>query len=364
MLITFKIAFSNLIGFISGERIISSTASQMQLLEEVSIYHWILTLLVLVLVMVGIFVPKIYRYIPESIYRSFTALAALIVGFVMRRRPQDDTPDNEDDLYEAIEAAGYSYEPEQDIFFSNMDAWQRNMGYCRLYDEAAAPMGMIIDCEPIYFEYDGKRWMIEFWKGQYDLTTGCEIGVYATEEPDINIPNVFNGTFYSCAGDEDLLHMAYLVKKNDEEYFAREGKHWWLTGFKLGEFSEPSELTMDLTITLKDEMMRDAFVEGLRNAGYIEEEIHISENTVELKFDMPHTPQPSTRVEETDSLIQLKNQLLCEQYQEITAPYQTFPDKIKAIQEKAPELFEKIMNMGKTKLLFSIYEDIKDYLDE
>jgi hypothetical protein len=361
MLIAFKIGFSNLMGFISGESIIFSTIRQMSLLEEVDIYQWILTLLVLALVMVGIFIPKIYRYIPESIYRGFTALVASI-GMMMKKRPGGDTPDNEDDLYETIEAVGYSYEPEQDIFYSNMDAWQRNMGYCRLYDEAAAPMGMIIDCEPIYFEHDGKRWMIEFWKGQYDMTTGCEIGVYTTEEPDINIPNVFNGPFYRCASNDDLLHMAYLVKKNDEELFTREDKHWWLTGFKLGEFSEPSELTMYMTITLKNEMMRDAFVEGLKNAGYIEDEIHISENNVGLKFDIPRTQQPITRVEEADSLIQLKNQLLCEQYQEITAPYDNFPDKIKAIQEQAPELLEKIMNMGKTKQLFSIYEDIKDYL--
>ena len=32
----------------------------------------------------------------------------------------------------------------------------------------------IIDCEPIYFSYGGKRWLIELWKGQYALTTGAE----------------------------------------------------------------------------------------------------------------------------------------------------------------------------------------------
>jgi len=45
-----------------------------------------------------------------------------------------------------------------------------------LYDEAAAPLGMIVDCEPIHFEYKGKRWLIQFWKGQYDLPTGAEVG--------------------------------------------------------------------------------------------------------------------------------------------------------------------------------------------
>jgi len=55
-----------------------------------------------------------------------------------------------DELDKAIEIAGYSYDPKQDIFYSTMDPWQRDIGYCRLYDELAAPLGMIIDCEPIY----------------------------------------------------------------------------------------------------------------------------------------------------------------------------------------------------------------------
>jgi hypothetical protein len=30
---------------------------------------------------------------------------------------------------------------------------------------------MIIDCEPNHFEYRGKKWMLSFWKGQYDMVT-------------------------------------------------------------------------------------------------------------------------------------------------------------------------------------------------
>ncbi len=32
------------------------------------------------------------------------------------------------ELDKTIETAGYSYDVEQDIFYSSMDAWQRNMG--------------------------------------------------------------------------------------------------------------------------------------------------------------------------------------------------------------------------------------------
>lgn len=268
-----------------------------------------------------------------------------------------------DILDKAIVTAGFAYDLQQDIFFSRMDAWQRHRGYCRLYDEMAAPFGMIIDCEPVYFEYDGKKWLIELWKGQYDLTTGGEVGVYVTEAPDLNVPGIFNGIFYRCAGDEDLLSISFSLEKNDKTLLVRDDRHWWLTGFKLGEFSDPSELKMKVLIALKDEMMCEAFVEGLEKTGYSKSEIVVRGNTVGLEFAETRTRQPSTRTPETDRIIQMKNKLLCDKYLEITGPYDNFPDKMKAIQDKAAELLDKVINIGKPKQLFDMYEKIKDYLE-
>ena len=259
-----------------------------------------------------------------------------------------------EELDNIVEIAGYSYDPKQDIFYSDMDPWQRGIGYCRLYDEAAAPLGMIIDCEPIHFVYGGKKWMIAFWKGQYDLVTGCEIGVY-TGALNQTIPG-----FYHCASNEDLLQMSYTLIKNNKADFTREGTHWWLTGFRLGEFSEPSELMMDVKITLKNESMCEAFVNGLRNAGYSDDEFITERDrtTVRFKFDVPHTRQPITRTPRTDRLIQIKNQQLCLKYQEITKTSTTMPDKIKAIEKQAPELYGKIMRLRKSKALFEIIETL------
>lgn len=251
-------------------------------------------------------------------------------------------------LDKAIFMAGYSYDATQDLFYSNMDPWQRHVGYCRLYDEAAAPLGMIIDAEPIYFEYQGKKWMIAFWKGQYDLVSGGEIGIYI-EALQLKIPGGSRESFYQAANNDDRLQMSYTLKKNGNTFFTREGKHWWLTGFKLGEFCQPSELTMDVTITLHNEIMRDAFISGLRAAGYLQKDLKVTGNTVSFIFDVPHTPQPITRTPQTDSIIQKKNKLMCDKFMEITKDYDSVPDKIRAIEEQAPELYEKIIKMGKTK---------------
>jgi len=318
--------------------------------------NMLLIVLVLILILAGVYVLIIYSRFNKSISSSMKVSKIKVDG----NEAKGVTGNTE--LDKAIETAGYSYDQKQDIFYSNIDAWQRNMGYCRLYDEAAAPFGMIVDCEPIYFEYEEKKWLIEFWKGQYDLTTGCEIGVYTSAGPDLNIKGLFNGTFYNCASDEELLQMSLILKKNGKILFTRKGKHWWLTGFKLGEFSEPSQLTIELIITLKDDKMRNAFLKGVKKAGYLKDEVIVKGNIVGLKFNKPRTPQPISRTTKTDWIIQRKNKLLCDNYQDITKSYDNFPDKIKAIQEKAPDIYNKIIKIGNNEHLYRIHEKIKDYL--
>lgn len=212
---------------------------------------------------------------------------------------------NNEELDDAFGVAGYDYDPKQDIFYSTLDPWQRKFGYCGLYDESLAPLGMIIDCEPICFEYGGEKWMIEFWKGQYALNTGCEIGIYK-EVFNLGIPGVIDGPFYKSVENEDMMYMAFSLKKNGRELFNREDTHWWLTGFKLGEFSNPSELTMDIGIVFNETEMCYAFIDALIKAGYPDGEIAKVGNRVYFTFDKPHMEQPATRTRITDWIIQKK----------------------------------------------------------
>jgi len=344
---------------IGSINVIADAVKQVNFFVGINLYMWIPLILVLILAILGIFAPELFSSLPKWVTYILTALGKILPVIASRK---NNTGTGVDTLNEAIKEAGYSYDPKQDIFYSNIDAWQKDMGYCRLYDEAAAPTGMIIDCEPIYFEYENKRWMIEFWKGQYDLTTGCEIGVYNTKDQDIYVPGTFNGTFYYCADAINQLHISYTLNKNSKPLFTRRGRHWWLTGFKLGEYSEPWELTMDLCITLKNVEMRDAFLSGLKKAGYLEKEITIYKNSVSLRFDKPRTAQPYTRSSQTDGIIQRKNKLMCDTYQQITGPYDNFLDKMKALQKQAPDIYNTIINIGKTKNLFIGFQKIKHYL--
>ena len=61
-----------------------------------------------------------------------------------------------------MDTCGFLYDPEQDIIYSRMYPLQRNFGYAYGYDAAALlAMSTVFDCEPIFFKYNNKDWMID-----------------------------------------------------------------------------------------------------------------------------------------------------------------------------------------------------------
>ena len=61
------------------------------------------------------------------------------------------------DINQALEPFGFAYHFRKDIFYSLEDSWQREFGYGKIYDEMAPTMNMMIDSEPIYFDYGGRH---------------------------------------------------------------------------------------------------------------------------------------------------------------------------------------------------------------
>jgi hypothetical protein len=273
-------------------------------------------------------------------------------------------PEQLEELNDDLKPFGFAYDVSQDLFYSIMDGWQRNFGYFRLYDEASATFSMIIDCEPIYFQYRGMKWLIEFWKGQYGMTTGAEVGIYYTNGPKLNIPGVFNGTFYYCVNDEDRINMSLALSKNGKPLFTRSAYHWWITGFKLAEYSQPSELSMDIILDLYDRQMVEAFVNGLKEAGYSENEYAVRGRRVYVHFDKPHTQQPFTRNPLTVHLMQRNNKSYCDAYNYLTQGYVNTLDKLAFVKVQSPNMYNKIMNMGKPLQVFESYNEIRGFINK
>jgi uncharacterized protein DUF4474 len=203
-------------------------------------------------------------------------------------------------LAQIVYAAGFKYDPDQDIIYSRMKAWQRTFGYGYPYDLAApATISAIIDCEPVFFRYDDKNWMIELWKGQYGLETGAEIGVYVSREDRKFLDATLgkrphdpqNSRFFDCVKDNERLEMSFVLFRKGVEIFRRGPKvHWWLTGFKWGVLSEPEDLTMTANITFPSQGMCSAFVTALQATGYAP--TVTGGISVSFEFKTPFTEQP------------------------------------------------------------------------
>ncbi len=82
-------------------------------------------------------------------------------------------------------------------------------------------------------------WLIELWKGQYGINTGCELGIYYADE--IISPDKYSSTLFHSAKTEDMLEVSLHLNKLDSKNHSRyirlgdmQKKHWWLTIFKMG----------------------------------------------------------------------------------------------------------------------------------
>ncbi len=186
---------------------------------------------------------------------------------------------------------GYSYDPKQQMLYSNRTPIQRMFGFARFIDTAANPaLSSAIFCDPITFYYEGKEYYLELWKGQYGLMTGVEVGLYyRTPESysyyfnDWEIYNVaddnncnyipeeyFDTKWYRSVTDEDLLTVSYTLETVDNPSdetnytnFSWNGDHWWSTGFEWSRYTETEkELNVKISIDFKNAEMKEAFLSG------------------------------------------------------------------------------------------------------
>lgn len=213
---------------------------------------------------------------------SLIVLIKLILYFIVRKYGRFS--------YDGFSAAGFAYHAEKDIFYSTKNAWQKNFGYTHAYDVFAPIFQMIIDTEPVRFSYNNKNWLITFWKGQYGIVTGAEIGIYCTKQK-----KVHKRTIYFPANDEEMLDMSLVLYKNGQKITRVKAKHWWLAIFKLGMFSKPKELSMDISLKFPTLEMLEVFLKAFRKLGYSPKDYSINGKVFSFKFTKPKSHKVWTR---------------------------------------------------------------------
>lgn len=269
--------------------------------------------------------------------------------------------------FDGFSFAGFSYDTKKDIFYSTRNAWQKNFGYTHLYDVCAPLFQMIIDTEPVRFYYNNKNWLISFWKGQYGITTGAEVGVYCTNELEVD-----KKTVYLPAGDNEMLDMSFILYRKGKEITRIKAKHWWLAIFKLGMFTKPKDLTMHVAICFPDEEMLDAFLTSFKRIGYKDKDYKVTNNTFYFIFKKPKTRKVWTRSRGLDGIRQFFNHQNVKLYNKVLGDVidksgvENMPhkeEKIILVNDLIPDALHNKNNKKEQNIIYldsSVYKGVND----
>ncbi len=156
--------------------------------------------------------------------------------------------------------SGYNFNFYEATVYTTVDCWMRNFGFCLFYDIAAnlMPISFNYITRRFKFDYQGREWMIQIWKGNYFITNGGEVGIYTRDEGSF-------GTFYNCASEDEELYMSLQVYQGDNLIVNQKmQRHWWMCGFNIsGRKYLPEAFTLKTTIEMRDREMLNAFVQAI-----------------------------------------------------------------------------------------------------
>lgn len=246
-------------------------------------------------------------------------------------------------LDELVYPFGYLFHCDCGFFSSTVDAPQKQAGYTWLYDYMAPRFQMVFDSLPVYFDYRGKTWLIEFWKGQYGINTGAEIGIY---HADTLIPREeYRKTLFYGAEKEEMLDCSFQLCSRENECICNSGRHWWLTAFLVGYFSKPADLTMESCIRFPNREMCAAFVDGLERAGCQKDSISVNGLSVCFVFRKNSSERFNLLTRFWRRFSQWKNRLFCKLYLWVTRPFLCTEDRIVYLYFYLPSAFRRLLRL-------------------
>lgn len=246
-------------------------------------------------------------------------------------------------ISELTEPFGYCYVPSQDIFSTTVDAPQRTFGYTALFDRYASHFNMIFDCLPVYFDYEGHTWLIEFWKGQYGINLGCETGIYQADSLISSIQQ--DHALFHSVTNAQMLPLSVRLFRGSIEIAHLRARHWWLTAFDMGSFANPAELSMCVSITFPNRAMLHAFVNALAATGKCQYKTCGMTVQVSFAYCTSCTLPPLRRL--YHRLVQRWNKLQCRLFLWTTRPFTSSLDRLLCLYFYLPPVFRHILQNKK-----------------
>lgn len=178
-----------------------------------------------------------------------------------------------------------STEPTTSIF--DLLSSKRSVGYNKATASSAAIPDSYLDTLRVYFTYNNKDWLIEFWKGEYGKThVGGEVGIYTNSTPsstgtDYLPASIGEAKVFNAAGHSDRLNCSVqlwqYVKSTDPEPISIASTAMKVCqrnyGFKEGVLENVkyrSTIVMSAKIEFPTLDMLDLFTNALTEKGFQE----------------------------------------------------------------------------------------------
>ena len=297
-----------------------------------------------------------YMYLLFSIILIIAVLCCILIhcrkSLIMKKICSMSYAEKCQLLNEVIYPFGYHYLPCKDVFYSTFDAWQRDFGYTHSYDIFAPYFNMVLDSEPVYFNYNNHTWLVEFWKGQYGINTGAEIGIYCADG--IVSPQNRKHELFHTISDEDIPDFSMKLYRDtactEEKIADLSMSHWWLAAFRMGYFSCPDELSVDFCINFPEHDMMYAFVDALIRLGYEPCSLDICGTEICFSYKAPLTPVSCGFLANFVRFqAQWKNRLFCQLYLFITRPFCSTLDRLLYLYFYLPFIFRHCLRLRRCK---------------
>ena len=238
---------------------------------------------------------------------------------------------------------GYLYDATQDCISTHKDAWQRSASYTAHFDHAASFLSMVFDCLPVYFSYDGRTWLIEFWKGQYGINTGAEVGIYYADH--IVPKSDLSRTLFQAVDDDDMLSLSFTLSRKDSCYARMAKRTWWLTAFLPGCFSRPECLTLAASVVFPDCDMMHGFLKGLSDTGFPMHLVKCCGTSLQICFREPLPSRTSFFYRLRRKWAQFWNRFFCFLYRRITRVFCLTLDRLLYLYFLLPFFFRKLLHL-------------------
>ena len=156
---------------------------------------------------------------------------------------------------------GIDYVSSRQMMTTAPYSYQRAVGFNGIYELIGPLVGFHTQTVVFPFDYQGKEWKIQLWKGSYYyVSNGGEIGLYERER---SVLNAVGDPWDPSDREFGMSLKIYKDGKLDVDFPERPS--WWICGVHYGNPSllpvvSADKLRMTGTIRFEDQVMLDAFL--------------------------------------------------------------------------------------------------------